>query len=55
MSIGKNNYYTTGNLLDYEYFSKHYKLFSIDLNKQIELENPDLRQQSLLASLKMIK
>ena len=55
MSIGKNNYYTTGNLLDYEYFSKHYKLFSIDLNKQIELENPDLRQQILLASLKMIK
>ena len=23
MSIGKNNDYTTGNLLDYEYFSKH--------------------------------
>ena len=26
MSISKNNDYTTGNLLDYEYFSKHYKL-----------------------------
>ena len=25
-SIIKNNDYTTGNLLDYEYFSKHYKL-----------------------------
>ena len=45
MSIGKNNDYTTGNLLDYEYFSKHYKLIAIDLSKQIELENPDLRQQ----------
>ena len=31
--------------MDYEYFSKHYKLVAIDLSKQIELENPDLRQQ----------
>ena len=45
MSISKNNDYTTGNLLDYEYFSKHYKLIAIDLSKQIELENPDLKQQ----------
>ena len=45
MCISKNNDYTTGNLLDYEYFSKHYKLTAIDLSKQIELENPDLRQQ----------
>ena len=45
MCISKNNDYLTGNLLDYEYFSKHYKLTAIDLSKQIELENPDLRQQ----------
>ena len=45
MSISKSNDYTTGNLLDYEYFSKHYKLIAIDLSKQIELENPDLKQQ----------
>ena len=45
MSISKSNDYTTGNLLDYEYFSKHYKLIAIDLDKQIELENPDLGQQ----------
>ena len=44
MSISNNNDYTTGNLLDYEYFSKHYELIAIDLSKQIELEN-DLRQQ----------
>ena len=44
IEISKNNDYTTGNLLDYEYFSKHYKLIAIDLSKQIELENPDLRQ-----------
>ena len=35
----------TGNLLDYEYFSKHCKLIATDLSKQIELENPDLKQQ----------
>ena len=45
IEISKNNYYTTGNLLDYEYFSEHYKLIAIDLSKQIELENPNLRQQ----------
>ena len=44
-SISNKNDYTTGNLLDYEYFSKHYKLIAIDLSKQIEIENPDLRQQ----------
>ena len=45
MEMGKNNDYTTGNLLDYEYFSKYYKLIAIDLSNQIELENPDLKQQ----------
>ena len=43
--MARNNDYTTGNLLDYEYFSKHYKLIAIDLSKQIELENSDLQQQ----------
>ena len=42
MSISKNNYYTTGNLLDYD---QHYKLITINLNKQIKLKNPDVRQQ----------
>ena len=45
IEMGRNNDYTAGNLLDYEYFSKHYKLIAIDLSKQIELENPDLKQQ----------
>ena len=31
--------------MDYKYFSKHYKLIAIDLSKQTELENPDLKQQ----------
>ena len=43
--MSKNNDYTTGNLFDYEYFKDHYKLIAIDLSKQIELENPDLKQQ----------
>ena len=43
--MSRNNDYTTGNLLDYEYFSKHYRLIAIDLSKQTELENPDLKQQ----------
>ena len=43
--MSKNSDYLTGNSLDYEYFSKHYKLIVIDLSKQIELENPDLKQQ----------
>ena len=43
--MSKNNDYTTGNLLDYEYFKDHYKLIVIDLSKQIEVENPNLKQQ----------
>ena len=42
--MSKNNVYTTGNLLDYEYF-KHFIQIAIDLSKQIELENTDLKQQ----------
>ena len=45
IEMSKNNDYTAGNLRDYEYCSKHYKLTAIDLSKQIELENSDLKQQ----------
>ena len=45
IELARNNDYATGNLLDYEYFSKHYRLIAIDLSKQIELENSDLKQQ----------
>ena len=40
-----SGYYTRGNLLDYEYFEEHCKLITIDLSKQIELENKDIKQQ----------
>ena len=46
IDISRNNEYTTGNLLDYDYFKKHYKLITIDLSKQQVLqENEDLIQQ----------
>ena len=45
IEMGRNNDYRTGNLLDYEYFSRQYKLIAIGLSKQIELENLDLTQQ----------
>ena len=41
--MSKNNNYTTGNLLDYEYFKDHYKLIAIYLSKQIELESLNLK------------
>ena len=40
--IGKGEDYTTGSLLDYEYFNKHYKLVTVGLSKQKEL-NADPR------------
>ena len=33
IELSRNNDYTTGNLLDYEYFSKPYKLIATDLSK----------------------
>ena len=46
IKIIKNNDYTTGDLFDYESFLKLVcsKLIAIDLSKQIELENPELKQ-----------
>ena len=45
IEMRKNNEYTTGNLLDYEHFSNHYKLIATDLSKQMELENANTMQQ----------
>ena len=43
IEMSKTNDYTTGNLFDYEYFSKHYELIAMDLGKQIVLENHYLK------------
>ena len=46
IDISRNNEYTTGNLVDYDYFKKYYKLIAINLSKQQVLqENEDLIQQ----------
>ena len=36
--IGKGEDYTTGSLLDFNYFDKQYKLVAVDLSKQKELD-----------------
>ena len=36
--VGKGEDFTTGSLLDYNYFKKHYKLVAVDLSKQKELD-----------------
>ena len=48
IETSKNNDYTTGNLLDYEYFSKYYRQIATDLRKKTELENPDLNNKLIL-------
>ena len=46
IDISKNDEYRTGNLLEYDYFKKYYKLIAINLSKQQVLqENEDLIQQ----------
>ena len=46
IDISRNNEYTTGSLLDYDYFKNYYQLIAIDLSKQQVLqENEDLIQQ----------
>ena len=36
--MSNNNDYTTGSLLYFPYFKKHYKLIAIDLSKQTKLK-----------------
>ena len=45
--IRKGENYTTGSLLDYNYFKEHYKLVAVDLSKQNELDaDPRAIQQT---------
>ena len=39
IEMSNNNDYTTGNLLDFACFKKHYKLIAIDLSKQTTLKD----------------
>ena len=38
--MSSNNDYTTGNLLDFTYYKKNYKLISTDLSKQTKIKDP---------------
>ena len=38
IAIGKGDDYTTGCLLDYQYFKNHYQLIAVDLSKQKQLD-----------------
>ena len=40
IDMSNNNDYTTGNLLDYAYYKKNYRLIAIDLSKQAKLKDP---------------
>ena len=40
IGMSNNNDFTTGNLLDFSYFKKNYRLISIDLSKQAKLKDP---------------
>ena len=46
ITIGQGDDYTTGCLLDYDYFKKYYKIIAIDLSKQKALDaDPKAVQQ----------
>ena len=40
IDMSRINDYTTGDLLDFACFKKHYRLIAIDLSKQSKLEDP---------------
>ena len=40
IEMSNNNDYTTGNLIDFAYFKKNYKLIAINLSKQTKLKDP---------------
>ena len=46
IATGKGDNYTTGCLLDYPYFKQNYKMITIDLSRQNELDvDPRAMQQ----------
>ena len=49
IDMSNNSDYTTGNLLNYAYYKKHYRLIAIDLSKQTKLKDP--QQINFIAKL----
>ena len=54
LEMGRNNDYTTGNFLDYQYFKDHCNLIAVDLSKQKELV-ADSRAVQQIESYGMLK
>ena len=54
ISTGKVDDYTTGCLLDYQYFKDHYQLIAVDLPKQKELD-AGLRAMQQIEFYRMLK
>ena len=50
IEMSNNNDYTTGNLLDFAYYKKNYRLIVIDLSKQTKLK--DLQQINFIGKIK---
>ena len=44
IATGQGDDYTTGCLLEYSYFKKHYKMIAIDLSKQQALNTDPIQQ-----------
>ena len=49
IEMSNNNDYTTGNLLDFAYYKKNYRLIAIDLSKQTKLK--DLQQINFIGKI----
>ena len=54
IATGNEDDYTTGCLLDYQYFKDHYQLIAVDLSKQKELD-PDPRTIQQIEFCGMLK
>ena len=52
-ATGQGDDYTTGCLLDYHYFKKHYQIIAIDLNKQqaLDADTKPIQQINFTANL----
>ena len=53
ITTGKRDDYTSGCLLDYNYFIKHYKMIAIDLSKEptLDADPKSIRQINLTGNL----
>ena len=53
ITIGQGDYYTTGCLLDYNYFNNYYKMIAIDLSKQqaLDVDPKAIHKKSILQEI----